>query len=96
MRGASRSGRYAKRSIATPRTAQPAIAEKVIRTSSSQIGTTGSVEPPRSWSIPKPMNDTDHEHVAVGEVEELEDPVDERVPKRDQGVDASEGEPVPG
>ena len=35
-----------------------------------------------------------HEDVAVGEVEELEDPVDERVAERDQRVDASEREAV--
>ena len=57
IRGALRSGRYAKRSIATPRSAQPAIAASVIRISSSQVGTFGSVEPPSSCSAPKPMNE---------------------------------------
>ena len=32
----------------------------------------------------------DHEDVAVGEVEELEDPVHHRVPEGDQGIDAAE------
>ena len=36
----------------------------------------------------------DHEHVAVGEIEELQDPVDERVAERDQGVDAAQREAV--
>ena len=36
----------------------------------------------------------DHEHIAVGEVEELQDPVDERVAERDQGIDAAQREPV--
>ena len=36
----------------------------------------------------------DHVHVAVGEVEQLEDPVDHRVPERDQRVDAAEDDPV--
>ena len=62
----------------------------------AQIGTTGSVEPPSSWSIPKPMNEPDHDDVAVGEVEELEDAVDERVAERDQRVDAAERQPVDG
>ena len=35
-----------------------------------------------------------HEHVAVGEVEELEDPVDEGVAEGDQGVDAAERQAV--
>ena len=57
MRGASRRGRYANRSIATPSTAQPAIAASVITMRRSHTGTTGSAEPPSSWSMPKPMND---------------------------------------
>ena len=36
----------------------------------------------------------EHEHVAVREVDQLEDPVDERVAERDQGVDETEREPV--
>ena len=35
-----------------------------------------------------------HEHVAVGEVQELEDAVDERVAECDQGVDAAERQAV--
>ena len=35
-----------------------------------------------------------HEDVAVGEVQELEDPVDERVAERDERVDAAEREAV--
>ena len=57
IRGASRSGRYANRSMTTPSTAHPAIAVMVMSTSSSQSGTTGSAEPPSSWSAPKPMNE---------------------------------------
>ena len=38
---------------------------------------------------------TDHVHVAVREVQELEDPVDHRVPERDQRVEAAEHEAVP-
>jgi hypothetical protein len=36
----------------------------------------------------------DHEHVAVGEVEELQDPVDKRVAERDQRVDAPQRQGV--
>ena len=35
----------------------------------------------------------EHEHVAVGEVDQLEDAVDERVPERDERVDAARREP---
>src|SRR5205807_9390305 len=38
----------------------------------------------------------DHEDVAVGEVEELQDPVDERVPERDERIDATERQRVDG
>ena len=57
IRGASRKGRYANRSMATPSTAQPAIAARVMRMSRSQTGTTGSAEPPSSCSAPNPMNE---------------------------------------
>jgi hypothetical protein len=38
----------------------------------------------------------DHEHVAVGEVQQLEDPVDQRVAQGDQGVHAPERHAVDG
>jgi ankyrin repeat protein len=38
----------------------------------------------------------DHVDVTVGEVQQLEDPVDHRVPERDQRVDAAERQPVDG
>ena len=36
----------------------------------------------------------DHDDVAVREVQELQDPVDEREPERDERVDAPERDPV--
>ena len=42
------------------------------------------------------MNEPDHEDVAVREVEELQDAVDERVAERDQRVDAAERQAVDG
>ena len=35
----------------------------------------------------------DHEHVAVGEVDQLEDPVDERVAERNEGVERAPRQP---
>jgi hypothetical protein len=37
---------------------------------------------------------TDHQHLAVGEVDQVDDPVDHRVAERDQRIDAAEHEPV--
>ena len=37
---------------------------------------------------------TDHEDLAVGEVDQLDDAVDDRVADRDQGVERSQGQPV--
>ena len=36
----------------------------------------------------------DHVHVAVREVQQLQDPVDHRVAQRDQGIDAAQDDPV--
>ena len=36
----------------------------------------------------------DHEHVAMGEVDELDDPVDHRVAEGDERVDRAEGQEV--
>ena len=46
MRGARRSGRYANRSIATPRKPQPAIAASSMSTIRIQTATFGSWAPP--------------------------------------------------
>ena len=43
---------------------------------------------------PQPMKAPDHEHVAVREVQELQDPVDHREPERNERVDAPEREPA--
>ena len=64
--------------------------------SRSQTGTFGCSGPPRACSTPKPMNVPTMNDVAVREVQELEDAVDERVPERDQRVDAAERESVDG
>ena len=56
IRGASRSGRYAKRSIATPRKPEPTIATTNMKSISSATGIAGLSGPPSSVSTPKPMN----------------------------------------
>ena len=96
IRGALRSGRYANRSITTPRMAQPAIAARVIRISSSQTGTTGVCGATERLQRAVADERPDHEDVAVGEVEELEDAVDERVAERDERVHAAERQSIDG
>jgi hypothetical protein len=56
MRGARRSGRYANRSIATPRNPQPTIAASNMRTIRIQTATLGSCAPPSQPRTPQPMN----------------------------------------
>ena len=43
---------------------------------------------------PRRQERADHEHVAVGEVDELDDPVDHRVAEGDQGVDRADRQGV--
>ena len=52
---------------------------------------TGPTPLPRNMSD---RNAPDHEHVAVGEVDELDDPVDHRVAQGDEGVDRADRERV--
>ena len=89
-RGAPRSGRYATNSIVALIEPQASIARI------SVAKTIGIVTMPWPWCRPKkcvPIGDrehaAEHEHVAVREVDQLEDAVDERVAERDQRVDAS-------
>ena len=96
MRGALRNGRYAKRSITTPSTAQPAIAASVTSTSSAQIGTIGFDRAAEQLQRAEADERADHEDVAVREVQQLQDAVDERVAERDQRVDAAERQRVDG
>ena len=49
IRGASRSGRYANRSIATPRPAQPPAASTNMRSSRRGIGIVTADDPPNHW-----------------------------------------------
>ena len=90
IRGAVRSGLYANRSIVTPTTAQPTMAAITMRTSTSQIEMLGSAGAAEEVKDAKADVRADHEDVAVGEIEELQDPVHHRVPEGDQGVDAAE------
>ncbi len=96
IRGAFRSGRYAKRSIATPSTPHPTIAPRIISRMSNQTATLGSCAPPEPGDDPPADERTHHEHVAVREVEQLQDPVDHREPERDERVHAPERQPVDG
>ena len=64
--------------------------------SSSHTGTTGLCAPAERLQRAVADERADHEDVAVGEVEELEDAVDERVAERDQRVDAPERQSVEG
>ena len=61
-----------------------------MRRITSQIEMPGLAAPPKSVQDAEADVGADHEHVAVGEVEELEDPVHHRVPEGDQRVDAAE------
>ena len=94
MRGASRRGRYAKRSIATPsdgaadhaaehhqREQEPDRHRRIARAAEHLEDAEADERP-------------DHEDVAMGEVQELEDTVDEGVAKRDQRVGAALGQAV--
>src|SRR6476661_7125450 len=74
--------------MATPRTAQPTMPPSTISVSRSQTGTAGHLE------HAEPDEGPDHEDVAVGEVQELEDTVDEGVAKRDQRVRAALGQAI--
>ena len=88
-RGARRRGLYATRSIVALSRAQPIIAT----TSATRIDGMSVPRPEVSWrlnmreSYGRGDHAADHEHVAVGEVDQLEDAVDERVPERDEGVE---------
>ena len=93
MRGALRNLRYAKRSTITPSKPPPSIAQRNIRESMRMTFTVTVVAPPKTVMIPKPDEGPDHVDVAVGEVQELEDPVDHRVAERDQRVDAAVRDP---
>ena len=55
MRGARRSGRYAKRSITSPSSAQPTIAAMNIRTITTGVGRFGLSGPPSAWNTKNPM-----------------------------------------
>ncbi len=94
-RGALRSGLYATRSIEALRRAQPAIAI----TSATRIAGISVPRPDVSVRLNIVERDrrrdhpADHEHVAVGEVDQLEDAVDERVAERDECVERAVREP---
>ena len=64
--------------------------------SRSQIGHVRVLGPAERMQHAEADERADHEHVAVREVQELEDAVDERVAERDQRVDAAERERVDG
>ncbi len=88
-RGAPRNGRYATRSIVALSTPQAAIATSSDTTIAATSATRRRVrvkvedrEEHRRGEQP-----AEHEHVAVREVDQLEDPVDERVAERDERVE---------
>ena len=87
--GAPRSGRYATRSIS--RLSDPQTNIETISVSSSPAispsGPGGEASSPSEAPQSDPSERADHENVAVGEVDQLDDPVHERVPDRDQRPD---------
>ena len=96
-RGAPRSGRYAIRSIVA--LSSPAEGH---RRRASVTSTSGSHVPAPLAAVrgrrPSTANvaaiiAAEHEHVAVREVDQLEDAVDERVAERDERVDRTRREP---
>ena len=92
--GALRSGLYATRSIMTFSTPQTTIATISEKKSPMTIPNGPVVRVrPTVPQMPERDERPDHEDLAVGEVDELDDPVDERVAERDQGVDRAVGEP---
>ena len=93
MRGARflRSGRYANRSMTTPSAPAPTIAAANINAITTAIGSwIGRAAKCRESEVADVR--ADHEHLAMGEVQELQDPVHHRVADGDQSVDAPERE----
>ena len=84
IRGALRRGRYANRSIPTPTIGQTIMAATTMSTSTSQIGDARVGCSSEEVEDSQADERADHEDVTVREVEQLEDPVDHRVPEGDQ------------
>ena len=76
--------------MTTPSTAHATIAASTMSMRTSQIEIDGSIAPPNTVRIAEPDVRAHHEHVAVREVQELQDPVDHRVAERDQRIGAPE------
>jgi hypothetical protein len=61
---------------------------------SSATGIAGPQRPAEQRQDAEADERADHVDVAVREVEQLQDPVDERIAERDQRIDAAEDDPV--
>ena len=94
-RGAPRNGLYAIRSTVTLMIPQPTMA--IPRTASTAgqmcVAESPAWRPNRSDRQRHRDHPAEHEDVAVGEVDQLEDAVDERVAERDQRVDRAARDP---
>ena len=94
-RGALRSRRYASRSMMTPVRPHRIIAPSIVTTTTTI--SSGPVTMPVRPAAPRIVEREERAqrvHVAMGEVDQLDDPVDHRVAERDQGVDAAQRETV--
>ena len=93
-RGAPRSGRYATNSIVALSEPHASI-DRIERREHDRHGR--EALPVMEAEDVRPEGDrehaAEHEHVAVGEVDQLEDAVDERVAQRDERVDAAGRDP---
>ena len=78
----------------TPSTAQPTMEPAIISVSSSQTGHGGIARAAQHLEDAEADERPDHEDVAVGEVQQLEHAVDERVAEGDQRVRAALGQAV--
>ena len=92
-RGALRSGLYAIRSTVTLMRPQPSMA------TASETRIAGEQPDRRCLGEPELVDKDgshhrpEHEHVAVREVDQLQDAVDERVSERDQGMESAVRQP---
>ncbi len=90
----ARSGRYPTRSISTLSEPHTSIEiTSVTEQPEHQTQWSGREPEPKRRPQPDRRERADHEHVAVGEVDQLDDPVDERVPHRHQRPDRAVREP---
>ena len=96
-RKACRRGRYATRSMAT--LMAPVVSMVATNTSGSTLDELPAVERrghAEQGEVAERDEEAQHEDVAVGEVDQADDPVDHGVAERDEGEDGAAGDPVDG